>query len=198
MPPVVEDTKPKKQRYCCSNPNCNRVFSRPKVIKYYVCPTCQTLVNMNEAEDEREIQVALAAQKLVKRRKSKIIAADKTQGLGAIGIETEGSQPTQEEPCAPEEKREESEKLIALEQVQVPQQNTVALASTQQVGAVETKTVSPSSSGCQYGFGYLSQRGKGEGIPDTCIECPKSLNCMLSEYYKKEESVKEIKKWYGL
>jgi hypothetical protein len=58
------------------------------------------------------------------------------------------------------------------------------------------KNNSHSASSCPYGFGYLSQREKGVNIPNTCIECPDSLDCMLSEYYKKEENVKEIKKWY--
>jgi hypothetical protein len=35
-----------------------------------------------------------------------------------------------------------------------------------------------------------------EGIPETCVECNKSLDCMLSEYYKSENTVAEIKKWY--
>ncbi len=36
-------------RYCCPNPNCNRVFSRPKIIRYYVCPSCQSLININDS-----------------------------------------------------------------------------------------------------------------------------------------------------
>jgi hypothetical protein len=49
---------------------------------------------------------------------------------------------------------------------------------------------------CRYYLGYLSQRDKGEGIPDTCVECNRSLDCMLSEYYKSQNTVAEIKKWY--
>lgn len=196
MPPVVEDEKPKKQKYYCSNPNCKQVFSRPKIIKYYVCPACQTLVDMNEAENAREIQVALAPQRSTKQKKPRIIEADNTRELETIGIQTEGSPSAPEEPSTSEEKREPSEKLMALEQAQAPQEIMVAPTPTQQLSSAETKTVSPSSSGCRYGFGYLSRREKGEGIPDTCMECPKLLGCMLSKFYKKEESVKEIKKWY--
>ena len=64
--------------------------------------------------------------------------------------------------------------------------------------SVDTSKSSSSPTGCQYGFGYLRQREKGEVIPDSCIECEKSLDCMLSEYYKAEKSVREIKKWYDL
>ncbi len=36
-----------KGKHSCSNPNCGKVFSRPKVIKYYVCPSCQTLIDIS-------------------------------------------------------------------------------------------------------------------------------------------------------
>jgi hypothetical protein len=49
---------------------------------------------------------------------------------------------------------------------------------------------------CQYYYGYLGQREKGEGIPNSCVECAKSLDCMLAEYYKSKETVEEIRKWY--
>jgi len=52
-----------------------------------------------------------------------------------------------------------------------------------------------SESGCKYYFGYLCERDKGEEIPVACLECPKSLDCMLNNY-KSRESVAEIKKWY--
>jgi hypothetical protein len=60
----------------------------------------------------------------------------------------------------------------------------------------EEKENHPSDQVCKYYLGYLSQRDKGEGIPETCVECNKSLDCMLSEYYKSEKTVAEIKKWY--
>ncbi|KON32627.1 MAG: hypothetical protein AC479_07110 [miscellaneous Crenarchaeota group-6 archaeon AD8-1] len=55
-----------------------------------------------------------------------------------------------------------------------------------------------SSSGCSFYLGYLSERDKGETIPSSCIECSKSLECMLSKVHKSNKSVKEIKKWYRL
>ena len=53
----------------------------------------------------------------------------------------------------------------------------------------------PSDSGCTYYFGYLAERDKGVEIPAGCLECPKSIDCMLNNY-KSKESVTEIKKWY--
>ena len=50
MQKTNEDKKEHEECYSCPNPSCNRVFSRPKIIKYYVCPTCQTLVKMDTAE----------------------------------------------------------------------------------------------------------------------------------------------------
>lgn len=32
---------------------------------------------------------------------------------------------------------------------------------------------------CNQHFGYLSERSKGVEIPDDCVACPKSLECML-------------------
>jgi hypothetical protein len=51
------------------------------------------------------------------------------------------------------------------------------------------------SSECRYYFGYLANREKNESIPETCLDCPKSLDCMLSNHELKN-SVQEIKKWY--
>jgi hypothetical protein len=48
---------------------------------------------------------------------------------------------------------------------------------------------------CQYYFGYLADRAKQEGIPDPCLECPRSLDCILTNY-KSEGTVTEISKWY--
>jgi chromosome segregation ATPase len=53
-----------------------------------------------------------------------------------------------------------------------------------------------SDSNCNYYLGYLAEREKDETIPATCIECPKSIDCMLKKVHKSTKSVKEIKKWY--
>jgi len=83
---------------------------------------------------------------------------------------------------------------------------TVAQAKTSQQ-KIEPKTMvqqsvksktdgATSDKTCQHYFGYLGQREKGEGIPSSCVECAKSLDCMLAEYYKSKETVEEIRKWY--
>lgn len=50
-------------------------------------------------------------------------------------------------------------------------------------------------SGCQYWFGYLGIRESGESIPEECIECEKSIECMLKQKTYSTEAVDEIKKW---
>jgi len=50
--------------------------------------------------------------------------------------------------------------------------------------------------GCQYWFGYLGQRENEEGIPDECIECERSIECMLKKEAYSTKAVKEIKKWW--
>jgi len=152
---------------------------------------------MAKTEDATGTELTSAAVELVIRRipkkaRAMIVEPEKSRELEAINKQAKSAAPADEERCAPaEEAPKASEKTVVIEQVHASQTENTKLTPTQE-GTVETRAVSPSSSGCQYGYGYLSQRKKGEGIPDACIECPKSLSCMLPEYYKKEEIVKEI------
>ena len=60
------------------------------------------------------------------------------------------------------------------------------------------KTEQPSEFQCSYHFGYLSEKNKNEAIPETCFGCPRSIDCMLSEFNKSQQSLEEIKKWYSI
>ena len=51
---------------------------------------------------------------------------------------------------------------------------------------------------CSYHFGYLSEKNKNEIVPETCFECPRSIDCMLAEFNKSQQSLEEIKKWYTI
>ena len=53
-----------------------------------------------------------------------------------------------------------------------------------------------SKTGCQYWFGFLSQKDKSESIPQECVECNKVMDCMLSRNNISVTAVSEIKKWY--
>ena len=190
-----------EQKYLCSNPNCKSIFYRPKVITYHVCPDCQTLVNINEFADEEEIQIVLAARQPLERKpnapESKNVPK---QNAIALEIKTALVEETSETESKLAERKDMNKPELAAEFKQMPistHRETAVPNQTPNAAEVEITNPSSSPTGCQYGFGYLSQREKGEGIPDGCIECAQSLSCMLSEYYKAEKSVKEIKKWYG-
>ncbi|MEJ2241863.1 MAG: hypothetical protein P8Y18_06955 [Candidatus Bathyarchaeota archaeon] len=48
---------------------------------------------------------------------------------------------------------------------------------------------------CLHRFGYLSERQTGEAIPTECIECMRSIECMLTKTTSKD-AAHEIQKWY--
>jgi hypothetical protein len=194
----LDKSKNKVQRYCCSNPNCKKVFSKPKIIKYYVCPTCQTLVDDLPSENfhppTREKPVE--EKKQVARGKRKESKQDKKQESRVITSQ----QATTSNELTSWEKPEVKEILetIMPAQMEEPKPNAaadIALNKKSQI-TVEEKTCQPSDVQCPYYFGYLGQRNKETAIPETCFECPKSIECMLSEYNGSQEGVKEIKKWY--
>jgi hypothetical protein len=59
-----------------------------------------------------------------------------------------------------------------------------------------TEVQEDQKTGCHNWFGYLRQRENGEGIPKECIECAKSIDCMLTDGSYSTEAIKEIKKWF--
>ncbi len=160
-----------------------------------MCPNCQTLVTSSRPEDDPEIQAALATQKSTKHRKPKTA---KVHSPETVSVQTDNSHISAQEQNPLEQKQEENKAPIIPDNIPVlvAQPVAVEIVQTQKISVTETRKVPQSSSECEYGFGYLSQRGKGEAIPEVCLECSKSLDCMLSRIYKKDQSVKEIKKWY--
>jgi hypothetical protein len=70
-------------------------------------------------------------------------------------------------------------------------------AMVTETGEKKETANSSSDAECSHYLGYLNQRVKGETIPETCIVCPKSIECLLSESDSSKESMKEIKKWYS-
>jgi len=48
---------------------------------------------------------------------------------------------------------------------------------------------------CPHHFGYLGERKTGEVIPSECIECMRSIECMLKKTTSKD-AAEEIQKWY--
>ena len=200
MPPI-DNEKDGRLIYSCPNPNCKTVFAEPKIIKYYVCPICQTLVDESNLAEHLENSVASRAKKVVACRKSEIVEPDPAEFLeiGILEVETTKSFQSELEELRVTKEEAETEagkKVIDFDPVQLPQQETTKALQPEQIVTAETEKTSEPSPKCQYGFGYLSHRESGAGIPETCIECPDSLNCMLSQYHRSGESVEEISKWY--
>jgi hypothetical protein len=158
------------------------------------------LVDDSNTGELVEKESASTARKVLTRRRRKIVEPEGFQELRTLDIQVVAGQPAQEARCATstEEKIELSEKVVNLEQVNSSQQKPIELAPSQEIAKLEEKRVPESSLGCKHVFGYLGHRGKGEKIPDACIECPVSLKCLLSDYYRSGESVKEISKWYTI
>ena len=46
---------------------------------------------------------------------------------------------------------------------------------------IEENRLNAQPSDCRRFFGYLSERSKGVEIPEECVACPKSIDCMLCQ-----------------
>ena len=172
----TEEKKKQKESNCYSNANYYSVFLRPK-IKYYMCPKCQTLLKIEKAPGKTRTREHKPKEKGVKRKEAKQLEAQLEEELKAERLKAERKE-------AEELKQFESQKLELKETVQIR-----SLATS------EEKINQQSDNECKYYFSYLGERKKGEEIPSSCLECPKSLDCMLYNF-KSKESIAEIKKWY--
>jgi len=214
MQPLDKSKNNKVHRFCCSNPNCKKVFSKPKIIKYYVCPACQTIVDVTFENSQLIAQKKpVLEKKQVTLRKQKEIKQDENQESKAITSQ----QATTDNELKSQEKAEVKEIVETVEPTQMDEPNIVEITvnkksdemgshyalpfslstSGEQLETVKEKTSKSSDFQCQYYFGYLSQKNKEEAIPEICFGCLKSIECMMSEYNKSKEAVQEIKKWYS-
>jgi len=171
---IEKKAKRSSEGYCCSNPTCKSVFSHPKIITYYACPTCHTKVEIVDIENQTKIEQPIFKEKSIK------LETVKPSYIQTKEVET-----------AEHVSKTKSTKINPtnsfIPEIKVPEPNM----------AIETQeSDSLSDSGCKHYFGYLCEREKGEGIPNECVECPKNLDCMLSKVHQSTKSVKEIKKWY--
>ena len=74
--------------------------------------------------------------------------------------------------------------------------DTSSLEKKVQLAVEGRKVLSELNFQCSHYFGFLSEKKEGQEIPETCFECPKSVECLLSRCTKSEESIQEIKQWY--
>ena len=90
MQRTEKEEQGQKEKYCCPNPNCNRVFSRPKLIKYYVCPNCQTLVRMETAQGKSKKKKHRPTEEDIKRKEAaRLEAVRKAERLESERLEAE-------------------------------------------------------------------------------------------------------------
>lgn len=160
----------------CSNPTCAKVFEKPKLVRYYACPHCLSKIQKTDTAKNQDLTLkepvespTLIAPVIEEKRKE----AETVKLEISILPESVGG-PEAREPQV----------LVA-----VPQ----AVELDEKKGYIQTE-----ENRCKYYFGYLQNREKGEGIPETCVECPKSIDCMLSNLNQSETAVSEIKKWYNI
>ena len=153
-----------------------------------------------EAERKaQQLEAELKAEQLEAERKEaeRLEEERKEEERKAKQLEEERLEAERIEAKRLEAERLERERREAEKREQVKRQESER-KETVEIGALDTDAGEgnqSSDSGCRHYFGYLGERDKGEGIPPECLECPKSLDCMLNNY-KSKGSVAEIKKWY--
>ena len=162
--------------YRCPNQECKKIFKKPIELKdlsesppriYPACPECGAdLRNFFGSRTENVLK--MRNQYLSHAKKPEIKSIKKTADNKKI--ETQNQQKNQ--PSILEEKVPIAKPITDIKKPEA--------------------TDHPE---CKYYFGYLASREKDDEIPDTCLGCPKSLECMLSNL-KTKNSVNEIEKWY--
>ena len=181
----MEGKKNGQGKHICSNPNCGKIFSKPKIIRYYVCPSCQTLVDI----PSQEIPDPAPPIKKLFRHAIK---------------QNSGSELTQDQQVSNVEKTDSKESPLGenldLKLELIPEFEAVNISSLEekvQLAVEGRKVLSELNFPCNHYFGFLGEKKEGQGIPESCFECPKSVECLLSKSAKSEESIKEIKQWYN-
>lgn len=173
-----------KGKHSCSNPNCGKIFSRPKVIKYYVCPSCQTLIDIST---QRVPDHGAPNKKSIERVRKQEFKSEPTLNQLVSNDEM------------PQSKENTVDEAIDLKLEFITECEPIDISSMEekvQLAVEGRKALSELNFQCSHYFGFLSEKKEGQEIPETCFECPKSVECLLSRCTKSEESIQEIKQWY--
>lgn len=62
---------------------------------------------------------------------------------------------------------------------------------------LEENRLAVSTSECKQYFGYLSERERGEEIPEQCITCQKIIGCMLYKLKTSSTKAQENREWHS-
>lgn len=162
------------KRVVCSNPTCGKVFEKPKVVRFYACPFCLSKIQKNARARN---QLTKSTEDIDSQPEFELATLEKLEDIELFKFETSILSESAESP----------EIISCLEAVEIPE--PIILPE-------ESDSKRKENGQCKFYFGYLKRREKGAKIPESCVECPKSVDCMLSNLYKSPAAVTEIKKWY--
>jgi hypothetical protein len=208
--------------YRCPNPGCKKIFRNPAKVKdlsetphriHYSCPECGTDVKpFLKSDTSKETTTEAKPKQPATPKPVYLKQKPETQPIMPKPISL--SQKSETQPATPKPvylKQKPETQPIMPKPISLSQKSETQPATPSQIQIKEPEpkqkdqTLKPAiaednpktteSSGCQYYFGYLGNRQKNEAIPETCLACPNSLDCMLSKH-KLTNSVQEIKKWY--
>lgn len=164
--------------YRCPNKECKGIFQKPIELKdlsetpariYPACPECGADLNRFFGSNTRKMLKTKVRTPLLQEKPKK----------------------------KPIEKKVEIKAVEVTNQTQSEGSKPPKSVQTKKLFTRGKKADVSGDCRCQYYFGYLADREKQEGIPDPCLECPRSLDCMLTNY-KSENTVTEIGKWYSV
>ena len=180
--------------YRCPDPGCKTIFRNPAKVKdlsetphriHYSCPECGTGVepflksgtSKETTTEAKPKQPATPNPVYLKQKPEMQITPQQSAPKSTYLKQKSETQPT------------------TPSQIQIKEPQSKQTDQTLKPVITEDNQKTTESSGCQYYFGYLGNRQKNEAIPETCLACPNSLDCMLSKH-KLTNSVQEMKKWY--
>lgn len=182
----------KSNFYRCPNQECKKVFQKPIELKdlsmnpprtYPACPECGANLNpffnsitkripkirSEPTSNQEKIEI-----KLIEKRAT--MKGVETPNQKQISILKEKTPTTKPEIRPTEAKRNETSN-----------QNQKQSSTLKETPTIETVMENRNSgirddSGCEYFFGYLSTLNiKEEAIPLICLECSKTLDCLVSK-----------------
>ena len=169
---------PKKSSVVCPNPKCGKKFEEPILLnvlfvdpptKYEACPYCFT--NLEEFAPIKEEPT-----KLPKETESKATAEQIKESSASVFGRVRSMIPN----IGKKEEIEEIQNKPVVSKKEEPAPKIKNAVRKEE----EKKPASPkkedSQSGCPESFGYLANRPKDEPIPQSCLMCPRMVDCMLS------------------
>jgi len=178
-----------KGKHSCSNPNCGKIFSRPKVIKYYVCPSCQTLIDISTQRipdrgapikksigrvRKQDPESEPTLNQLVPNEKTAQSKENTTNETLDLKKDPE-SEPTLNQLVSNDETAQSKENAInetidlKLEFITESEPiDTSSLEEKVQLAVEGRKALSELNFQCSHYFGFLSEKKEGQEIPETC------------------------------